>query len=336
MRFVVIARALSVLSASFVLAFTRPAGAAEPSGSLESARAAFKEGASFAKDAQWGAALAAFETSSGLFEHAWTTYNIAVCERALGRYVRARQTFRRALEQRGRAGDLPASTVLDVERFIAEIDALVANVEVVLSPADAVVSVDGQPLEVQVSGPEPILALGSSPRDRGRPPPAPKFRVLLDPGAHIFLISRAGFADAMTRVSLGPGEKQHLDLVADRLPATLSVSANKSDAVVTVNAIDVGVAPVRLTRPPGRYHVLVRRPGFVPYESDAVLAPGQSTDLRATLKAEEPGLLSRWWFWTAAGVVVAGAAITTYALTRPEPERPPYDGGGLGWTAKVP
>jgi hypothetical protein len=34
-------------------------------------------------------------------------------------------------------------------------------------------------------------------------------------------------------------------------------------------------------------------------------------------------LLRRWWFWSAVGVVVAGAAVATYVLTRP---RDPCDG----------
>lgn len=46
------------------------------------------------------------------------------------------------------------------------------------------------------------------------------------------------------------------------------------------------------------------------------------------------GLTQRWWFWT--GVVVAGAAITTYALTRPDPERPAVNGGGLGGAVRSP
>jgi hypothetical protein len=106
--------------------------------------------------------------------------------------------------------------------------------------------------------------------------------------------------------------------------------------VVTVNALDVGVAPVELSRPAGTYHVVVRSSGFVPYEVDTSLQPGQKTELRAKLEPEQTSLLRRWWFWTAAGVVLAGAAVTTYAVTRPDPERPPVDGGGLGWAVRAP
>jgi hypothetical protein len=159
---------------------------------------------------------------------------------------------------------------------------------------------------------------------------------VLDPGAHVFVITREGFTDAVHTETVRPGEKRALELVVERLPAALNVQADRDNAVVTVNRLDVGLAPVRLERPAGNYHVVVRRSGFVPYEVDAFLKPGQKTDIRATLKEEKPSLLSRWWFWTAAGVVVVGAATTTYLLTRPAPERPALDGGGLGWTAKAP
>jgi hypothetical protein len=74
----------------------------------------------------------------------------------------------------------------------------------------------------------------------------------------------------------------------------------------------------------------------LPYETTADIAPRQRADLVATLREERPSLLSRWWFWTAAAAVVTGAAVTTYAVTRPEPQRPPLDGGGLGWTVPAP
>src|SRR5262249_13359774 len=106
--------------------------------------------------------------------------------------------------------------------------------------------------------------------------------------------------------------------------------------VVTVNKLDVGVAPISLIRPAGAYHVVVRRNGFAPYEVDTVLSSGQKTEIKAKLEHDKPSIFSRWWFWTAAGVVVAGAAATTYFVTRPSPERPPLEGGGLGWTAKAP
>lgn len=295
-----------------------------PEPPIDEARRLFREGATLARDTQWGAALAAFERSRKLHPSAGTTYNVGVCTRALGRYVRARASFETALAEAGTNGDLSDATVDDIRRFIAEIDALVATIDVTISPPDATVTLDGEALVPVPSGP-------------GLTRTAPDhFRVAVDPGAHVFVVARPEFGEAVKSVSVRPGERATLDLSMARLPATLTVNADRKGAVVIVDALDVGVAPVELSRPAGTVHVAVKRPGFLTYEVDAALRAGQKTDLNARLEPEKPSLFGRWWFWTAAGAVVAGAAITTYFLVRPEPERPATDGGGLGWTARVP
>ncbi|AKV02889.1 TonB-dependent receptor [Labilithrix luteola] len=319
------------------LVVTTPAVSRADEPDLTEARDQFKRGAELAKDAQWAAALAAFERSAKLKPHAWTTYNIGVCERALGQYVRARKTFTRALEQRGKDGELPDSTALDIQKFQGEIGALVATLDITIEPSDARIAVDGQPLEVvSRDGERPVALAGTLAAGTGRQVPAADFRVLLDPGHHVFVIAREGFSDAVHAEDVRPGDRRALHLSLDRLPATLHVAADRTNAVVTVDDLDVGVAPVTLLRPAGKHRVLVRRAGFLPYETDAVVRPGQRVELVANLREDKPSLLSRWWFWTAAGVVVTGAALTTYALTRPEPERPAVNGGGLDWTVRAP
>ena len=315
------------------------AGAPVRTDDTELARDAFKQGSSFAADAQWGAALAAFERAAKLRPHPWTTYNIGVCERALGQYVRARQTFTRALAERRPDATIPDATVADVQRFIREIDGLVATLEVHLSPADATIAVDGAPLALLAAADTsgvPTLLAGTRPAGPGEKAAAPVFRLVLDPGSHVLLVAHEGFGDAVQNLTVRPGETRVVELAIEKLPATLDIGADTPDAVVTVNAIDVGLAPVRLSRPAGTYHVKVQKPGFVTYESDATLKAGQKTDLRAKLNPEQPSIFKRWWFWTAAGAVVAGAATTTYFLTRPDPTRPAVDGGGLGWAVKLP
>jgi hypothetical protein len=309
----------------------------------EQAREAFRQGAGLARDAQWAAALSAFDRSYKLHPSAGTTFNIAVCERALGQYVRARRTFQRALDEKKSDADLPDAQVQDIKRFLGEIDRLIGTIDVTLSPADATVTVDGAPLESSGaaggssgSSSSSYLA-GTLPAGQGKPVSTAHFKVDVDPGAHVFVIARDGYADAVKSITVRPGEKTaKLDLNVARLPASLTVSADRPESVVSINALDVGLAPVELTRPAGKYHVVVRRPGFLAYEVDTKLEWGQKTELRAKLEPEKPSLLTRWWFWTAAGVVVVGAAVTTYAVTRPDPERPPLDGGSLGWAARAP
>lgn len=302
----------------------------------EQARDEFRRGTQLARDTQWGAALAAFERSAKLHPHAWTTYNQAICERALGLYVRARKTFQRALDERKPDADLPESAVTDTKRFLAEIDKLVAALDVTLEPADASIAVDGQPLEVVSTSGAPVLLAGTQPAGPGRAPPASAFKLELDPGTHVVVITREGFADAVRTETVKPGERRALKLVVERLPATIRVRSNHADAVVAIDKLDVGTAPVSVERPAGRHRVVVRKDGFDPYELDTDTTSGQRVDLVARLAPHKASILTKWWFWGAATVVVAGAVIGTYAATRPAPQRPPIDTGGLGWAVHAP
>ena len=304
------------------------------------ARAAFIEGNELAKDARWGDALARFEASAKLRPHPGTTYNIGVCQRALGQYTRAHKSFRRALDENRSESERPLaeSTLTDIRSFIREIDERVlATLDVQLEPASAALTVDGRPVEA--SGKEegmPVAWVGTLPAGPGKPPPASSFRLVLDPETHVFVVSRKGFADAVVRETVLPGSRGELDLVLERLPGSIHIASNEPNAVVTVDEYDVGLVPVTLSRPAGRYHVVVRKKGFVTYETHAELDAGERVNLRAVLNREEVGLTGQWWFWTAVGAVVVGSAVGTYYATRPEPERPPVDGGGLGWSVTVP
>lgn len=304
------------------------------------ARAAFIEGNELAKDARWGDALARFETSAKLRPHPGTTYNIGICQRALGQYTRARKSFARALQQNREEAEHPLaeSTVVDIEAFLKEIDERVlAKLDVTLDPPTAELTVDGRPVEAsgELQG-KPVAWVGTLPPGQGRPPPAKAFRLILDPGTHVFVISRKGFADAVVRETVAPGTTGDLDLVLERLPGRIHIASNEPSAVVSVDGMDVGLAPVTLSRPAGQYRVVVRKKGFVTFEQDAEIDAGERLNLRAVLAADEPGLTGQWWFWAAVGAVVVGTAAATYYTTRPEPERPPVDGGGLGWAVRVP
>lgn len=211
-----------------------------------------------------------------------------------------------------------------------------ARVHVHFDPAGAALAVDGRPLEtVEEKATPPVLAAGLRPAGSGESPPSNDFVVMVDPGAHVFVFSQKGFANAVVPRTFRPGEQTSLDLHLERLPAHIHIASNRPRAIVSMNGSDVGALPLDLERPSGSYHLVVREPGFVPYETRVTVAAGEETSLFAELSPEKPSILSRWWFWTAAGVVVVGAATTTYFVTRPEPERPSVGGGTLGWAVDV-
>jgi hypothetical protein len=325
----------ALVLAACLFAFTGSARAQdEPQ--LAAARTEFEKGATLAKSAQWAEALAAFERSAKLRPHAVTTYNIGACQRAMGQYALARKTLEHALTQNGAAGGGELAGTLEAETrgWIAEIEtSILGTLDLTVRPTDASLAIDGRPLEA-VSG---MWVAGTLPPGPGAKIPSESFKVRLDPGAHVLTFSRKGYADSLVTKTIGPAATAKVVVELDRLPATLHITANVDNAIVTVNDLDVGVAPVDLSRPAGVYHVLVRKRGYVSYDAKVDVRAGERLDLATKLGEEKPALTEKWWFWTAAGAVVVGATIGTYFLVHkdPEPQRPPLNGGGLGWTVQL-
>jgi len=304
--------------------------ATAPDEALARARTRFTEGGALVRKAQWAEALTAFEESAGLHPHPVTTYNVGACERALGRYTRARAAFHRAQSQKDDAGaGLPTALTEEVDAFLAEIDHLLVRATVTIAPADAALSVDGRPLEVETAEP-PLLIAGTAAPGPAAGTPA-TFGLLVGPGNHLFTLSRKGYSDIVLNRTLEPGSTPRLAFEMNRLPAHLAIASNQPAAAVSLDGLDVGTAPVTLERPAGAYRLLVRKQGFTPYETQFTVAAGEEVNLNAPLSPEKKSVVKKWWFWTAIGVGVVGAAVLTYALTY---QPPPYDCGGLGWCAR--
>ncbi len=316
---------------------TSPAEPPEADATVTAARTEFNRGAELVKAERWSEALSAFEHAAALKPHAIATYNIAQCQRAMGQYTLARGAFLKALSQDEAASgaELPESARTEAKALLGELDKILPRVSVALHPEDAALSVDGRPLERLSDG---TFVAGTLPPGPGDAPKASRFVVLMNPGAHVFTLSHRGYQDVVLNRTVPPGSAQEVKFELDRLPATIHVTSNLGDAVVHVDDSDVGNPPVDVSRNAGRYRVRVTRQGYVPYEAEIVVRPGERAELSAGMREEKRALTQKWWFWTAAGALVVGAAATTYFVARSqeEPSRPATDGGGLGWSLKVP
>ena len=314
-RLVRVAAGAALLAAMF----SSSVAAGDDKDTIARARSEFVTATEHVKNARWGEALASFERSAELRPHALTTFDIGACERALGRYTRARIMLEKALAANEAAGgkELAASFVNDAKTWISEIDHLVVRASISVRPADAALLIDGKP-------PEP----GAIERGEGK--------LVLDPGSHVFSVSRAGFNNVVLTKTLTPGTTPDVVLDMQSLPATLHVGADRASAVVSIDEVDVGLVPAVVTRPAGTYAIMVRKPGYLTYQSRVKVGPGEEPTIQANMPEETTPVTKKAWFWTAAAVVVAGAAVGTYFLTRPAPERPAPNGGALGWVVTVP
>ena len=302
------------------------------------ARAAFLQGTDLVHRAQWAEALSSFEKAARLKPHAIVTYNIGACERAMGQYTRARASFITALSQNTQAGgeQLSSSLAAEAGGFVHEIDGLLARAEVDLQPQTASIAVDGRPLEI--AGEEngvPLAFAGTRPPGAAEAAPGGSFVLVLDPGAHIVVLSRPGYAEAVVSHTFAPGSRDPLKLLLDTLPATIHISANQPGAVVSIDGTDVGTAPTDVSRHEGTYQVTIKKHGFVTYDARVPVKPGANVDIVARLEEDNPPISAKWWFLTGAGVLLGGAALTTYFATRPTPDRPAPNGGSLGWAVQL-
>jgi hypothetical protein len=347
-------RRVSVTLAFLLAAFASvgPARADDEDPEVTQARQAFLEGVELTHKSQWGDALSAFERSARLRPHAVTSFNLGACERALGRYVRARKWFRLTLEQneKNERRELSDALAAEASAMLGELDRIVATLDVTISPANAAIAVDGRPLEgagsdaqtqtqtqTQTRGGAIFLA-GTRAPGPGEPIAVSAFRVAVDPGVHVVTFSRPGFSDAVINRTVGPGALLPLRIELDRLPSTLRIESDRADAIVALDGIDVGPTPVEVQRPAGAYHLVVRRKGYADYVTDVSTRPGERVELLAKLPEVHRSLTEQWWFWAATGAVVVGVGAGTYFLTRssPAPERPAVDTGGTGWAVKLP
>lgn len=110
----------------------------------------------------------------------------------------------------------------------------------------------------------------------------------VDAGEHVLAASAAGYRNSDVKLAVSAGQDTHTRLA--------------------LSPIDVGPAHAALATEP-----IASEPA--PTVPAATITPN-ATEARDT---DSAGLLTKWWFWTAVGVVVAGATVgTLVALDKPE------------------
>jgi hypothetical protein len=306
-----------------------PTPAPEVDAATERARVAFTRGVAYARLEKWHEALASFEIAAKNHDLPLVQFNIALGQRALGRYVAARETTARVLA--GSREGLAEADITDLSALSEEFEKILVEAEVTLDPPTAALSIDGRAL-TRSSPSQPWLA-GIAPPG-SRPVSEKHFTVVLDPGVHVIRATRKGHQDVVVKKSFRAGERTKLDLRLDELPATIHIKSVPDGAIVRVGEREVGLAPIQFERKAGNYQLEVVQDGYEPYTAKLDLSAGERVDLTAEMVVHDPSILTRWWFWGAAGVVIAGGAVLTWALTRPDPEPPPYEGGTTNWVAQ--
>jgi hypothetical protein len=204
----------------------------EPESSdVSEARAAFRLGSALAKQGQWLDALAAFGRSARMNPHPITMYNVAYCERALGHYARAYKNFSAALEPAATPGGpkLPAELETQARGYLVETEQRVARISVAFVAPNMAMRVDGHPLEpLRATGDRAVLIVAAEDAPVAAPSPS-TFDLWLDPGTHVFVVSRPGSDNVVESHAFRAGESAALrfptEPSATPAPSTVSPSA---------------------------------------------------------------------------------------------------------------
>jgi hypothetical protein len=136
-------------------------------------------------------------------------------------------------------------------------------------------------------------------------------------------VTAEGYFPYVRELDLPPGGVSSLDvrLASRATSGILVVKSNVANTVVTIDGKGFGMVPVEASLKPGPHALELRRDGYRPASTQAILAAGETKQVDVPLEAEGT-IFGKWWFWTGVGVIVAGGVVVALALTTeksPEP-----------------
>lgn len=243
-------------------------------------------------------ALSEFEAAYQISKSWQVLIHIGVTQNRLGRYPEALATLERYLKEGGES--IPSDQRAQVEKELGAIRALLVRVTLEVLGGAAEVHVDGKPVGTSpLSGP-----------------------LLLGPGEHTFRATRARCVPAQKTVTMASGTSHTVVLKLEPETGVLRVESRPAGGRVSLGGRAVGQAPWEQRLPAERYRIIVALDGYREARREVVLDGGRLRELTITLEPlPRPPWYTRWYWWTAIGVVVTGGVVTAAVLAT----RPHYD-----------
>jgi hypothetical protein len=135
-------------------------------------------------------------------------------------------------------------------------------------------------------------------------------------GKQKVIVSKEGYFPWERELSLVGGKVETVDaeLATRAASALLRVTSPVLGAAVALDGRPVGTVPTDSLVSPGSHVLVLQRDGYETAQTNVVVAAGETRRVDVPM-AKRAGLLSKWWFWTAVGVVAAGGVATAVALT---------------------
>ncbi|HTM45282.1 MAG TPA: PEGA domain-containing protein [Polyangiaceae bacterium] len=239
-----------------------------------------------------------FDDALQLYEQAWELtqnpalyYNRARAYEGLTRYPQALEQLLLFQDQ------APA----DLKRKVPQLDEFVARLRSKVSQLTLTVNITGA--QVLINHTEAGTTPFSAP-------------LKLNAGTVLLEITAQGYEPFKREVELPGGGELAIDaqLKHQVQLGLLTVTSPVTGAMVYVDGKRVGMVPAQTQLQPGQHSVRVMKEGYDEALTNTVLAEGDQKKLQIQLD-QHSSILGKWWFWTAAGVVVAGGVAVTIAAT---------------------
>jgi hypothetical protein len=140
----------------------------------------------------------------------------------------------------------------------------------------------------------------------------------LPAGASTLQIELDGFFPETRDIVLPGGGALSLEVEMHRKSTSgqLGITSDPIGALIRVDGRDLGTTSPRLelALPAGPHEIFASHDGYDDVKLSLMLGPGAVRDVSVPLEKSR-SIATRWWFWSAVGVAVAGGVVLTYALT---------------------
>lgn len=236
-------------------------------------------------------ALAAYERSYAIQPEPALLYNQARAHLALTNYPAALDYLQRFETQ------APAS----LKAKLPGLDALVREVRGKVHTLTVTVNVPSATVRLRDA------TLGESPLPAG---------LKVNAGAATLDVRAPGYEPMQRNLQLaGDAEStERFELQRIDVRGTLVLRSPQTGVRAVVQNRWRGGLPLELTLPQGTYPIELSKDGYETMRTSVVVVAGERRERKLVL-AKTPALYTRWWFWTALGVVAAGGVVTIVALT---------------------
>jgi hypothetical protein len=146
--------------------------------------------------------------------------------------------------------------------------------------------------------------------------------IRVNAGKQKLVVTREGYFSFEKELTLAGGKLETVEvtLASRSEAAVLRVTSPVEGASVALDGKPMGVVPVESPVLPGTHKVGVTREGYDDADTSVVVNAGERKDVAVPL-AKKASLFTRWWFWTAVGVVAIGVTTTIIILnTEKDPD----------------